>query len=717
MQSRIILSSAVSLVALTCAAHAQEARPADSDVTMLGTIIISDPLGRMGSDLTANVVVIDGDELAQRRESTLGESLAGIPGIAADTFGGGASRPVIRGQTAPRVTVLSDGARIFDASDVSPDHAIGVEPMLIDGIEILRGPSALVHGGSAIGGAVNLVDRKIPTAVPVNGVEGSIELRGGTADRERGGAGGVTVGAGNIALRVEAAHRDLDDYRVPYYVPPTRPGNGHGHQHEHGHGGHAHALSHDHDHEHDDGEAAGFNRLPGSFNRATTVSVGGSWIGAEGYLGLAYTERRSRYGLPGHSHDYESCHPHGSSLHCGGHDHGGDSHDHDHDHGAGVPEVDLLSRRLDVRGEWNDPLAGIERIRLRGGYTDYRHDEIDDGVPATTFLNKGYDVRTEIRHAPIAGFRGVVGVQFADNDFVADGVESFIPKSNTRNGAVFMLEEYTYGDWRFEGAVRQEWQNTRAVNRPDTSHSPFSASLRASWDFMPGYTASVSVARSQRAPHVQELYARGIHFATNTYELGNAALQEETANSIEFGLRKTEGPTTFSASVYRYDYDGYIYAQTLDRHEDFRLIRYTQRDAVFTGVEGSISHEITPNLTATVFGDYVVAKFDDGTALPRIPAARLGARADFRYDRWSGNLEYYRVFEQKRIADFETPTPGYNMLNATLAYDFGTGPFRNQLFLRGTNLLNETALNHASFIKDKAPLRGRNIVLGLRSEF
>lgn len=699
MPARTVLMSAVSAIAVSTTANAQEA-PSGATATLLDRIIIvSDPLGRSQNAVAAGVVVLDGEELQRRSESTLGETLDGIPGINSDTFGGGASRLVIRGQTAPRVKVLSEGAGLFDASDVSPDHAIPVEPMLLDGIEILRGPSALVYGGGAIGGAVNLLDSKIPTHVPENGIEGMIDLRGGIGDGELSGAGGVTVGAGNIALRLEAAHRDIDDYRVPYYVPPSHAG-------------------HDHDHDHGHEDAEGFSRLPGSFNRASTVTLGGSWIGADGYIGVAYTERRSRYGLPGHSHEYDDCHPHGTSLHCGGHGHGDHDHDHEHDHAAAhIPVVDMLSRRLDMRGEWNDPFAGVERLRFSGGYTDYRHDEIDDGEPATTFENDGFDMRTEVQHAPIAGLHGVLGVQFSDNDFVAEGEEGFIPQSNTRNGAVFVMEEYELGDWRFEGALRQEWQRTTAENRPDASHSPFSASLAAHWNFAPGYTGSVSLARSQRAPHVQELYARGIHFATSTYELGNPELAEESANSIEIGLRKTEGPTTFSASLYRYDYDGYIYAQTLDRHEDFRLVRYTQRDAVFTGVEGSIGHEFTPFLTGTLFGDYVVAEFDDGSALPRIPAARLGVRADFSHGRWSGGVEYYRVFEQDRIADFETATPGYDMLNASVAYRFGSGPFSSELYLRGTNLLDETALNHASLIKTQAPLRGRHIAFGLRTRF
>jgi len=688
MHSRSILLAAASFSTLSSAAWAYTLPQSGPATTRVDDVVVTaDALGRSSKDVVSSVAVLRGDELVQRRQSTLGETLNGLPGVNSDTFGGGASRPVIRGQTAPRVKVLTDGSALMDASEVSPDHAVSGEPLLLEGVEILRGPSALLYGGGAIGGAVNLIDKKIPTRIPENGGEGVAEFRLGTADNEEAGVIGLTAGAGSFAIRVEAAGRRTDDYEVPDFDEAT---------------------------------------LDGSFNRSSTATLGLSWIGSRGYLGAAYTEQRSEYGLPGHSHEYESCHPHGSSLHCGGHDHGEDDHDHDHDHDHAhdhVPIVDLVSKRVDVRGEIEDPFAGIDRIRFRGGYTDYQHDEIDDGEIATTFTNKGYDARVEVQHAAIGGVRGVIGAQTSRSDFAAVGTESFIPESRTENHAVFLMEEYATGDWRFEGALRQEWQDASALGRADTSHSPFSASGAISWTFTPGYVASLSLARSQRAPTAQELYARGVHLATNTYEIGTASLDVETANSIELALKKTEGATTFAASLYHYDYDGYIFADTLDQFEDFRLIRYTQDDARFTGIEGQITHDFRQGLSTTVFGDYVRADLKgDGGNLPRIPAGRLGVRGDFYQGAWSGNLEYVHVFEQDRIAAYETKTPGYDMVNATLAYDvnlegMGLGDIEGQVFLRGTNLLDEKALNHASFISNLAPLRGRNVAIGFRARF
>lgn len=680
MRLRSILLTAASASVLAAPTLAQEAPHDHGEAPVSEVVVTALPLGRRGNEVASSVAVLSGDALITRRQATLGETLNGIPGVNSDTFGGGASRPVIRGQTAPRVKVLSSGSALMDASEVSPDHAVSAEPLLLDSIEILRGPSALLYGGGAIGGAVNLVDKKIPTSIPDRGGEGAVEIRGGTADDEGAAVASLTAGRGAFAVHVEAAGRRASDYKIPDFDT---------------------------------------DRLAGSQVKSQSAALGVSWVGPQGYLGVAYSEQASRYGLPGHNHEYESCHPDGLTLHCGDHD-DGDGHDHGHDGetAEAPPQVDMLSRRVDLRGEWRNPTAGVDRIRLRAGYTDYAHDEIDEGVVGTTFTNEGFDTRLEVQHAPIAGLRGVIGGQISRNDFAAIGDESFIPPSRTKSAALFLLEEKTFGRLRIEGALRQEWLDASAEDRTAVSYRPLSASLAGVWSFTPTLSAQLSVSRSQRAPTAQELYARGVHLATNTYEIGSTTLTKETAHSVELSVRKTGGPTTFSASAYRYDYDGYIFADTLDQFEDFRLIQYGQADAVFTGVEGEARQEIIPGLGLGVFGDYVRAKLkNDGGSLPRIPAGRLGARGDFAWDRWSADLEYYRTFKQADVAAFETATPGNDMVNATVAYSFPMRGAEAEIYLRGANLLNDLALNHASFLAEVAPLRGRNIAMGLRARF
>lgn len=681
VNARSLLLSAVSLCAIVPHA-AFAAAPGDgSGATEI--VVTASPLGQRSNETATPVITLTDDELVHRRQATLGETLAGQPGINFDNFGGGAGRPVIRGQTAPRVQTLTDSANLQDASTISPDHAVTTEPLLLRGIEVLRGPAALLYGGGAIGGAINLLDEKVPTRLPENGIAAAVEGRLGTADDERSAVGGVTVGLGPFALRAEGVYRNSDDYRVP--------------------------------------GSFGSKRVAGSYNDTNTITLGGSWIGDRGYLGVAYTRQRSEYGLPGHEHAYEGCHPHGAELHCGGH---GDEegHDHDHDHAGEdhaheeVPFVKLRSERFDIRSEYADPLPGFEKVRLRMSFTDYRHDEIEDGEVGTTFLNKAHDIRFELNHKPIGSLRGVMGVQHSESDFSALGEEAFLPGSVTRNTALFLMETLKVGPVRFELAGRREWQSIETVPGQRAEHTPFSVSGAAVWDFGSDYSLALSLARSQRAPNVQELFADGVHLATNTYELGTETLGKETARSVDLTLRKTRGATTFTLSAYHQDFNNYIFAQTLDRFEDFRLVQYTGVDAKFTGVDGEVRHQLTPNLALGAFGDYVRAKVKDGGGnLPRIPAGRLGARVDGDWGPLSADVEYYHVFDQNRVADYETQTPGYDIVNATLAYhvDLGTR-VRTELFLRGMNLTNELAFNHASFIKDASPLRGRNVVLGIR---
>jgi len=684
------LGSAV-LLALASASAAraqtpviQDADSAEPEVTQLTPVDVSaSPLGNTILDMATPVTVLDGDELVMRRQATLGDTLNGQPGVHADTFGAGASRPVVRGQTAPRVTVLSDGSTLMDASGVSPDHAITSEPMLAERIEVLRGPATLLYGGGAIGGVVNVLDRKVPEYVPENGVEGSVEVRGATGSDERAGAVGITAGAGNLAVRVEGLKRESNNYRVPDW--------------------------------------SGGRRLEGSYNNSATGSLGLSWVTGRGYAGLAYTHQESRYGLPGHNHEYESCHPHGDHLHCGGHDHDhdhDDDHDHDHDHDHSAPWVKLRSKRLDFRAEVADPFTGFERLRFRAGLTDYRHDEIEGGELGTRFRNRGLDGRLELAHKPLHGWRGVIGMQAAHSVFSAAGEEGFLPKSRTRSAGFFALEEYRLNDWRFELGARQDWQRIRPEHGDSTSRkNATSLSTAAIWQFAPKYSAALSLSRSQRLPSAQELYADGVHLATNTYERGNPRLDKETSYNVDLTLRKTQGDTTFNVGTFYNRVKHYIYADTLDRHEDFRLIEYAQRDAEFTGVEGEITHRFSPMWRAAVFGDYVRGKLvgHGGDNLPRIPAARLGVRSHVTWDAWSGVLEYYRVFRQRDMASYETSTAGYHMVNASVAYDMRIGGANAQVYLRATNLLDKLARNHTSFLAHSAPLPGRSVMAGIRA--
>lgn len=647
-----------------------------ADPVELDSVVVSaSGLGKQSHEMTMPVAVMEGQELVMRREATLGETLQGLPGVHSSSFGAGAARPVIRGLDGARVKVLSDGVELLDASTISPDHAVVSEPLLAERIEVLKGPATLLYGGGAIGGVVNVIDRKVPTHVPEKGYEGELELRANSVANEGAGVFGITAGSGNFAVRAEGAKRQADEYEIP----------------------------------------GSPNRQEGSYNDTDSFTLGASFIGERGYLGAAYTEQNNRYGLLAHEH--ADCHTHGRDWHCGGHGH---SHDHDEEHGA-VPYVDMQQKRWDLRGELGDPLPGFELARLRVGHSNYQHEEIEGGEVGTRFDNDATDARLELTHQPLFGWRGVVGAQTLRRDFEAAGEEAYVPPTLTRNHGVFLLEEYTAGAWRYELGLRHEWQDIDADGQRNTDHKGTSVSAGAVWTFAPQYSLGFSLSRSQRLPTAEELYAYGPHAASRTVELGNIELDEETSHNAELTLRKFAGRTTFSFSLFRNQVDDFIFAADTghDIGGGYREIEYRQQDAVLTGAEGEVRFQATDATAFTLFGDHVRGKLRDGGGdLPRIPADRLGVRLDQSFTpALNGQLEFYRVQRQDDLADYETETGGYNMLGAGLSYAGSLKQSDYLIYLKGNNLLDEKARQHTSFIKDDVLLPGRNLTVGVRLAF
>lgn len=646
------------------------------------SLIRASALDTPAQQMTTPAAVLDGDALVLRREATLGDTLDSLPGVRASGFGAGASRPQIRGLDGARVRVMSDGVDVLDASTLSQDHAVSVEPLLTERIEVLRGPATLLYGGGAIGGVVNLIDKKVPTYVPANGYEGEVELRANSVANEGAGLFGLTVGQGNVALRVEGVKRQADDYELP----------------------------------------DSSDKQLGAYNDTESYSLGGSFIGARGYLGLAYSRQENRYGLLAHEH--VECDPHGDHWHCGDHGHG---HDHDHDHDdhehedEAVPYITLRQNRWDLRGELNDPLPGFELARLRVGHSDYRHAEMEAGEAAAIFDNQASEARVELTHRPLFGWHGVLGGQTTRRDFQRWTAENPMPQTLTRNHALFLLEEYTAGAWRYELGSRYEWQYIDAdAGAPDTEHSGVSLSAGVVWTFAPEYSLGVSLSRSQRLPSAEELYAYGPHAASRTIEKGNPQLEEETARNAEITLRKFAGATTFSLGLFHNQVADFIYAADLGRNPGggYREVEYRQAEALLTGFEGEIRHQFTEATALTLFGDRVRGRLKDGGDLPRIPADRLGLRLEQALGNGvSGDLSFQRVQRQDRLAEFETETAGYNLLAAGLSWQGALSEGDWLVYLKADNLLDVEARQHSSLIKDEVVLPGRNLTLGTRFTF
>jgi iron complex outermembrane recepter protein len=662
------------------------------------------PLVQTAADFAVADQVVDQKALSERA-TTIGDALADELGVYSNQYGSGSSRPVIRGQDGPRVKVLQHASETADVSTLSPDHAVTVDPILAKQVEVIRGPSTLLYGAGTVGGLVNVTDQKIPTQMPEDGLEGTVGLRYNSGSDEKLASAGVTAGIGeNFALRVEGSKRKANDYIAPDYF-----------------------------HEHDD-ELEKERRVGNTFAEGQTVNIGGSWIHDRGFVGLSYSNRQDQYGLPGHSHEYHGCVLHGDHFHgCPTPDPDAPAHE---EHGG--PWVDLKSERYEVRTELEQPFAGVEKLRAHASITDYEHNELEESEVISNFKSKGYDGRLELVHVPVAGWEGVIGTQISqqkinlaasEHDHHEDGDEDdeehhvhgsgvVMPDTKTDKFSLFALEHKQLGDVHVELGARVDHQKVKVdSDQKDYSGTGVSASAAANWEFAPNYKLSVVGSHQQRLPLAQELYADGLHFATNTYELGNPDLDKETSNNLELGLHYEGDKLDYHVHVYHNWFDDYIYGETVAQKGNLRGVQYTQDKARFYGTEAQAGYQINDMYKLSVFGDYVRGKIE-GENAPRVPAGRLGTKveADFA-DGWSGLAEYYHVFNQDKIASYEDETQGYNMVNVGLSYANSLADNNAyRVYFKANNLLDDQVYSHTSFLSN-IPQVGRNFTVGVQYDF
>ncbi|WP_441375115.1 zinc piracy TonB-dependent receptor ZnuD [Acinetobacter lwoffii] len=667
------------------------------------------PLVQTAADFAVADQVVDQKALSERA-TTIGDALADELGVYSNQYGSGSSRPVIRGQDGPRVKVLQHASETADVSTLAPDHAVTVDPILAKQVEVIRGPSTLLYGAGTVGGLVNVTDQKIPTQMPEGGLEGTVGLRYNSGSDEKLASAGVTAGIGeNFALRVEGSKRKANDYIAPDYVV------------EEPHG--------DHSHFHKE------RRVDNTFAEGQTVNIGGSWIHDRGFVGLSYSNRQDQYGLPGHSHEYHGCVLHGDHFHgCPTPD---DSDVPAHEEHGG-PWVDLKSVRYEVRTELEQPFAGFDKLRAHASFTDYEHDELEENEVISNFKSKGYDGRLELVHVPVAGWEGVIGTQISqqkinlaasEHDHHEDGDEDdeehhvhgsgvVMPDTRTQKYSLFALEHKQLGDVHVELGARIDHQKVKVdSDQKDYSGTGVSASAAANWEFAPNYKLSVVGSHQQRLPLAQELYADGLHFATNTYEFGNPDLDKETSNNLELGLHYEGDKLDYHVHVYHNWFDDYIYGETVAQNGNLRGVHYTQDKARFYGTEAQAGYQINDMYKVSVFGDYVRGKIEAENA-PRVPAGRLGTKveADFA-DGWSGLAEYYHVFNQDKIASYEDETQGYNMVNVGLSYANSLADNNAyRVYFKANNLLDDQVYSHTSFLSN-IPHVGRNFTVGVQYDF
>lgn len=649
-------------------------------------VVTASPLLPGSEDVVQPVVVLAGEALDRTKAGTLGATVAGELGVQSSWFGAGVGRPIIRGQDGARVQVLAGGLGALDVSTVSADHAVAIEPFLADQIEILKGPATLLYGSGAIGGAVNVVDGRIPESIPPAGLSGRAEMRAGTGADERTAMARLDAGRGPVAWHADAFRRRSADFDIPGFAES----------------GDAHA---DGSGEGTDARGA-FGVLPNSALETEGGALGGSWIGERGFLGASVSTYRSNYGIPGHAH------------HAPDEDgHGGESAEH----GEEAVRIDLEQVRYDLAGAWLEPFSGAESLRFRLGRNDYGHVEREGDRIGTRFDNQGLETRVELVHR-LGQWRGAAGVQYGRRDFEARGEEAFVPPSKSHDHGLFWLGERAWDDWTIEMGARSDQVEVAPRAAQARDFDALSASLGALWRASQALHLSVAYDRAERAPTTEELFSNGPHLATQSFEVGDATLGTETANQIELGAHLHVGPLGAKLAVFRNRYEDFI--TLLDRGEvsgDLPRRHWSQADATFRGIEAEATLRLADNTSGIwdlrAFGDRVRATFEAGGNLPRIVPARRGAALHWDRGGWRASVAAVRHAAQDEVAAFETRTPGYTLVQAHLAYHWDGARAGWEVFLDGHNLTDRDARVHTSFLKDLAPLPGRNLSFGIRAFF
>ena len=669
-------------------------------------IIVTGVLPQSERDVLQGTSVLSGEALTRNLRPTIGETLARLPGVSATSFGPSASRPILRGFQGDRIRVLTDGIGSFDVSNTSVDHAVIIDPLLAERIEVLRGPSALLFGSSAVGGVVNVVDKRIPRTRPENGYRLDAIANYGSAANERSGEAAADVAVGRyLVLHADGSYLKSDDLEIGGFALSRQA--------------RAAALSQvgrpqDGDEPIDFAASANIRgRLPNTAARTWTAGVGASIITDTGHLGVSYSRYDSLYGVPIR---------YATAI--------GQEQE--------APRLDVKQDRFDLRGEVQTGGGFLDRIRIRLGHAKYRHFELEeDGSVGTAFYNNGTEGRFELVQATRGGWSGASGVQYLNRLFDVAGDEAFLPRNETNQTGLFTLQQYANGRFRAEGGLRYEWSDLAARTDPaerffvgQRNFRALSGSLGASYEVADGVRIGVNGSRTERAPSAEELFANGAHAGTQAYELGSPDFRLEKSWGGELTLHAHTGTVNFDASAYYNRFSNYISENQVDqavcaaaaapsgREVDLPCFQYQQADARYYGVEADLSATLftlgTTRINGDVLGDYVRATIVDLGPVPRIPPARVLGGVEAQGDRFTLRAEVEHLFDQDRIARFETPTRDYTIVNASLSLSPFGRDSRTTLLLSANNILDANVRRHASFLKDFAPLAGRDLRATLR---
>lgn len=641
-------------------------------------VITGNPLSKFEG--SSNVSSLSGLALTQQGQSTLGETLNNLPGVSSTYFGPNASRPIVRGFDGDRIRILSNSGAGMDVSALSYDHAVPMDVLSTERIEVLRGPASLQYGGSAIGGVVNVIDNRIPRK-PSEGVLGKAQLQGATGNQELSKAALLEVGQGAWVFHADAFDRQTGDVKVPRPLPCSKPG--------------APVLA---------------PHICNSASEARGGAVGASLFFDEGYIGWSLNNYQSHYGTVAEDE----------------------------------VTIGMRSNRAALEGVWKIQSPIFQSVSYQVSQSDYKHTEFDAGTPGTLFANKGHDARIQVKHAKLrAGsgewggeWEGVWGWQFESAKFSADGTEAFAPFSNTKSQSLFVIEDVTLGQFRLNLGVRRESVRVQSLGNPDPAvtrfelgardFSPQSLALTGTYQLNSQWRLGSNVSSTERAPKDYELFANGPHIATAAWERGNANLKLEKANSVDVSAQWQQGPNQFKISGFESRFENFIgLMSTHDVAGGLPVASYQGVRAKFTGFETSGQWRLiqdSSTLDWLLKADAVRAlNLTTLEPLPRIAPFRLGSSWLFASGPWSASLGVDAYAAQHRVPTGSLSTDAYTLWHGHVNYKQKVGETTLNWFAKLDNATNQWAYSATSILTStapgKSPLPGRSLKLGVLATF
>jgi iron complex outermembrane receptor protein len=674
-------------------------------VNTAGEIVVT-ATGITELDILAGTSVLEGIELQRELDGQLGEVLAKLPGVSATGFSPGASRPVLRGFSGERVKVLIDGLGNLDVSNTSDDHAVSIDPLTAERIDVLRGPAVIIYGSQAIGGAVNVIDKRIPQRVPNEAFHLDTVFSADTASNLLEGGASIDIPLSDrFVVHFNGSYRNTDDVEVGGFT--VAPGlraellEAAAEEEDEGAFEEAEELR----------EAAQQRGvLPNSATETWSADAGFAFIDGDNSLGFAIGYYDTNYGVPGRP--------------GAGHHHGeGEEEEGEEEEGEEFVTIGLEQFRADMRGQLDLGGGFFSQLVTRAGFSDYTHTEFEGAEVGTVFDVTGIEARAELVQKPRNGWRGSMGVQYYHRDFAAEGAEAYVPPNLTDQLALFTLQEINTGPVQFELAGRYE--DTRVESRDAgivREFDSFSGALSIAHEIEDGPRFGITGSHAERAPSAEELFSDGPHIATQAFEVGDANLKTENAWGVEAFIRGPIGLASVNLAVFKSWFDNYIYlSDTGLEEDDLPVFEYLQDDVEYFGIEAHVTIPLVDSgpftLLADLRGDYIEAELDDGTPLPRIPPMSLLGALEAQTDHFDLRGEVQWFDSQKAVSPFETETDGFTLVNASVAWR----PFENRenitLIVQADNIFDVTGRRHTSFTKDFVPVVGRNFKVSLRTSF